>query len=358
MWPDNRVTSLFNIKHPIILAPMAGPGGAELAGAVADGGGLASLPCAMLSPERIRKDVSIIRHRGPVPVNLNFFTHTSPADDPVRSDTWKRRLSTYYSELGVDPDKPVAAVNRAPFDDTTCSLVEELGPEIVSFHFGLPEESLLNRVREAGCKVISTATTVKEARYLDEHGCDAIIAQGAEAGGHRGMFLTGSIASQAGTFALVPQIVDAVEVPVIAAGGIADARGIAAAFMLGASAVQIGTAYLFCPEANMPEMHLNALKNAADDDTALTNIFSGRPARSIINRVMREIGPMAGEAPAFPTAGGALGPLKAAAEARGSSDFTSLWSGQAASLAQEMPARGLTEKFAREAQLQLAGGTA
>ncbi len=353
MWPDNRITSLFNIEHPIMLAPMAGPGGAELASSVAQGGGLASLPCAMLSVERIRKDVSIIRGNRGTPINLNFFCHMPEPADAERDAQWKSRLSEYYVEFGLDSDKPVDAVNRAPFDEKMCSLVEELGPEVVSFHFGLPDESLLQRVRNAGCKIIASATMAMEAKYLADRGCDAIIAQGAEAGGHRGMFLTDNVASQAGTMALVPQVVDAVPVPVIAAGGISDARGIAAAFALGASAVQIGTAYLLCPEANVPEMHRDALRNAKDDETALTNVFSGRPARGIINRVMREVGPISSDTPAFPTAGGALAPLKAAAEALGKSDFTSLWSGQAAGLAREMPAQQLTETLANEAQALL-----
>lgn len=354
MWPDQRICQLLNIKHPIVLAPMAGPGGAELAVGVAAGGGLASLPCAMLSLERIRKDVAIIRSHGTAPINLNFFTHTPPDENASRAAAWKGHLGDYYAELSIDPDKPVAAVNRLPFNDDTCSLVEELGPEVVSFHFGLPDDALFRRVKDAGCTIIASATTVREARYLADRGCDAIIAQGAEAGGHRGMFLTDNLASQAGTFALVPQIVDAVDLPVIAAGGIGDARGIAAAFMLGASGVQIGTAYLFCPEADVPPLHKAALKTATDENTAPTNLFSGRPARSVINRLMREAGPISAHAPAFPTAGGALAPLKAAAENSGSSDFSSLWSGQAASLSREMPARQLTEKLAAEALEKLA----
>ena len=204
-------------------------------------------------------------------------------------------------------------------------------------------------MRAAGCKIIASATSAREAEWLADRGCDAIIAQGYEAGGHRGMFLTGDIASQAGTLALVPQVVDAVKVPVIAAGGIGDARGIAAAFALGASGVQIGTAYLFCPEANVPPLNRKALKSARDDETALTNVFTGRPARGVINRAMRELGPISAEAPAFPLAGGALAPLKAAAEAIGSDDFTALWSGQAARLGREMPAGQLTREFAHEA---------
>jgi nitronate monooxygenase len=245
MWPDRRIIDLFGIEHPILLAPMAGPGTADLAIAVAEAGGLGSLPCAMLTPEQIRKDLGVIRQRTAKPINLNFFTHTPPVPDPDRDARWKARLAPYYAELGLDPEKPVPNVNRTPFDDATCAIVEEFKPEIVSFHFGLPEPRLLARVRTAGCKVIASATTAAEAKSLADRGCDAVIAQGAEAGGHRGMFLSDAVASQPGTFALVPQVADAVKVPVIAAGGIADARGIAAAFALGAAAVQIGTAYLF-----------------------------------------------------------------------------------------------------------------
>jgi nitronate monooxygenase len=353
MWPDRRIIDLFGIEHPIVLAPMAGPGTAELAIAVAEAGGLGSLPCAMSSPEQIRKDLGVIRQRTSKPINLNFFTHAPPLPDPGREARWKARLAPYYAELGLDPGKPVPSVNRTPFDDATCAIVEEFKPEIVSFHFGLPEPRLLARVRAAGCKVMASATTAAEARSLAERGCDAVIAQGAEAGGHRGMFLSDAVASQPGTFALVPQVADAVKIPVIAAGGIADARGIAAAFALGAAAVQIGTAYLFCPEANVTPLHRQALRNARDDGTALTNLFTGRPARGLVNRLMREVGPLAAEAPAFPLAGGALAPLKAAAEAKGSADFTSLWSGQAAALGREMPAAQLTRLLVEQTLARL-----
>ncbi|MGH6930727.1 MAG: NAD(P)H-dependent flavin oxidoreductase [Dongiaceae bacterium] len=357
MWPDRRIIDLFGIEHPIVLAPMAGPSTAELAIAVAEAGGLGSLACAMSSLEQIRKDLGVIRQRTAKPINLNFFVHTPPQADADREARWKARLAAYYAELGVDPGQPVPSVNRAPFSEATCEVVEEFRPEIASFHFGLPEPRLLTRVKAAGCKVIASATTAAEAKWLAERGCDAVIAQGCEAGGHRGMFLTSDIASQAGTFALVPQVADAVGVPVIAAGGIADARGIVAALALGASAVQIGTAYLFCPEANVTALHREALKNGRDDGTALTNLFTGRPARGLINRLMREVGPIAPEAPAFPLAGGALAPLKAAAEAKGSADFSSLWSGQAAALGREMPAGELTQRLAREALARLGRGT-
>jgi nitronate monooxygenase len=353
MWPDRRIIDLLGIEHPILLAPMAGPGTVELAIAVAEAGGLGALACAMSSPEQIRSDFGVFRQRTAKPINLNFFTHTPAQPDPAREARWKARLAPYFAEFGIDPAKPVPSVDRAPFDAATCTIVEEFKPAVVSFHFGLPEPQLLARVRAAGCKVLASATTVAEAKWLAERGCDAIIAQGAEGGGHRGMFLTDDVASQAGTFALVPQVVDAVNLPVIAAGGIADARGIVAALALGAAAVQIGTAYLFCPEAKVPALHRQALRHARDDGTALTNLFSGRPARGLINRVMREVGPLAAEAPAFPLAGGALAPLKAAAEAKGSADFTSLWSGQAAALGREMPAADLTKLLVQEALVRL-----
>ena len=251
MWPDRRIIDLFKTEFPIVLAPMAGVMDADLVIAAAQGGALGSLPCAMLSVEKAREQVNIIRQRVSAPVNMNFFCHKPVDADPAREAGWKKRLAPYYQELGLDPAAPVNAANRAPFDAAMCELVEELKPEVVSFHFGLPEQALLKRVKAAGCIVIASATIVREAIWLEENGADAIIAQGAEAGGHRGMFLTENIAEQPGTFALVPQVVDAVKVPVIAAGGIADGRGIAAAFALGAAGVQIGTAYLRCPESKV-----------------------------------------------------------------------------------------------------------
>jgi len=355
MWSDRRICDLFGIEHPIVLAPMAGPSTPELAIAVAEGGGLGSLASAMSTADEVRRDMAVIRQRTARPINLNFFAHVSPHPDPAREAAWVAMLRPYRIELGLDPDAPAPRSARTPFDAAMCAVVEEVRPEVVSFHFGLPEAPLLERVRATGAKIMASATTVREAEWLEAHGCDAIIAQGSEAGGHRGMFLSADIATQVGTMALVPQVVDAVTVPVIAAGGIADARGIAAAFALGAAAVQIGTAYLFCPEAKVQPLHRAALRAAREDESALTNIFTGRPARGILNRVMRDLGPMSDKAPAFPLAGGALAPLKAAAEAKGSSDFTSLWTGQAARLAREMPARDLTETLAREAAARMGG---
>jgi nitronate monooxygenase len=296
----------------------------------------------MLGPDQIRAQVGVYRQRTGKPLNLNFFCHMVMPPDAAREIEWRALLAPYYAEFGIAGDASAAGPARMPFDETSAALVEDLRPEVVSFHFGLPAGPLFRRVKATGAKVISSATSVMEARWLEAGGCDAIIAQGVEAGGHRGMFLSADIAGQVGTMALVPQIVDAVAVPVIAAGGIADGRGIAAAFVLGASGVQIGTAYLKTPEARISPMHRAALAEASDSDTALTNLFSGRPARGVINRLMREIGPMNDAAPAFPHAAGAVAPLRAAAEKAGFGDFSPLWSGQAVALADEMPAGEMT----------------
>lgn len=350
MWPNRRLIDLFKIEHPIVEGPMAGAVDVALAIEVAQGGGLGSLPVALLNEQQMRDQIATFRSRTSRPLNLNFFCHTPPVPNNVREHAWRERLKPYYVELGIDPGAPVPSSNRTPFDEKFCGAVEELRPEVVSFHFGLPDAGLLQRVKAAGCLVISSATTVEEARWLEKGGCDAVIAQGAEAGGHRGMFLTEDLATQVGTFALVPQVVDAVKVPVIAAGAITDARGIAAAFALGASGVQVGTAYMFCPESKILPPHRAALKAARDDGTAITNLMTGKPARGLINRLMREIGPVNAIAPEFPLAGGALAPLGAAAQKKGSGDFSSMWSGQAAALGREMPARELTAKLAAEAQ--------
>ncbi|WP_162095508.1 NAD(P)H-dependent flavin oxidoreductase [Pseudomonas chlororaphis] len=348
-WPDTRILDLLGIELPIIQAPMAGATTTAMVIAAAQAGALGSLPCAMLSPEQIRQDVQSIRQATSAPLNLNFFCHQNPTPDPEREIRWKNALEPYYRELGADFEAPPPVSSRAPFDAVSCELVEELRPEIVSFHFGLPEPALLARVKATGAKILSSASTVDEAVWLEQHGCDAIIAMGYEAGGHRAIFLSEDLNTQVGTMALVPQIADAVRVPVIAAGGIGDARGIVAAFALGASAVQLGTAYLFTPEAKVSAAHHRALRTAKESETALTNLFTGRPARGIVNRVMREIGPISPLAPAFPLAGGALMPLRAKDEA----DFANLWAGQALRLGLELPAFELTRTLAEQALAKL-----
>jgi nitronate monooxygenase len=349
-WPSSRILDLFGIELPIIQAPMAGASTPEMVIAVSEAGGLGSLPSAQYSPPQLRAALDKVRAGTAKPFNVNFFCHTMPQPDAARMEAWRAKLARYYVELGLDPQTKLAGASRTPFDADLCTIVEEYRPPIVSFHFGLPAPPLLDRVRATGAKIISSATTVAEARWLEAHGVDAVIAMGLEAGGHRGNFLSDDMSRQVGTFALVPQIADAVHVPVIAAGGIADARGIVAAFALGADAVQIGTAYLLCPEAKIPTAHSAALRDAGDDDTVVTNVFTGRPARGILNRLVREIGPISPHAPAFPLAGAALAPLRAATEPRGSNDFVNLWAGQAVRLARAMPAGALTRALAEEAQ--------
>jgi len=353
MWPDNRILDLFGIQLPIIQAPMAGAVLGDMVVAVSEAGGLGSLPCALLSCEQASAEFETIRRQTKRPINANFFCHTPPSVDTNREALWRQRLHPYYVEFGLDPNAAVAAVNRASFDEKMCDLVARFRPEVVSFHFGLPDEKLLARVRETGAKIVSSATSVDEARWLENRGCDAIIAQGYEAGGHRGVFLNDDISTQAGTMALVPQVVDAVSVPVIAAGGISDARGIVAAFALGAAAVLMGTAYLLCPESKASPVYRRALKNAGDNQTVITNVLTGRPARSIVNRLIREVGPISAEAPAFPLAAPPLAPLRTKAEAKDSGDFSPLWAGQAAHLARELPAGALTKQLAEEALQKL-----
>ena len=355
LWPDQRVLELFGIEVPVIQAPMAGNTTPELVIAVCEAGGLGSLACAQYDLRQAREAMAAVRAGTRRPFNVNFFCHTPPVPDAVAMLRWRAALAGYYVELGLDPGVAPPVGGRSPFDAEFCSLVEEIRPEVVSFHFGLPDQLLLDRVKATGAKMIASATTVAEARWLEVQGCDAVIAMGLEAGGHRGNFLGDDMARQVGLFALLPQVVDAVRVPVIAAGGIADGRGIAAAFALGAAAVQIGTAYLFADEAKVPAVHRAALKEAGDDATALTNVFTGRPARGIVNRVMREIGPISAMAPAFPLAGGAIAPLRAKTEAEGLGDFVNLWSGQAAALAKAMPAGEMTRALAAEALERLAG---
>jgi nitronate monooxygenase len=335
------VRELFGIELPIIQAPMAGVQGSALAVAVSKAGGLGSLPCAMLGPDALRGELAIVAGTAK-PFNVNFFCHTPPIPDPQRDAAWRRALRPYYDELAIGVYDIPAHAARLPFSHEAADILSEFKPPIVSFHFGLPSPDLLLRVRAWGAKVISSATTVNEAQWLEARGVDAIIAQGLEAGGHRGHFLCDDLTTQAGTFALVPQIAAAVRVPVIAAGGIADAAGIAAAIALGADAVQIGTAYLLCPEATTSAVHRTALASEAARHTALTNVFTGRPARGIVNRMIREMGPLSPGVPQFPLATPAVLPLRMKAEAQGSGDFSPLWAGENVSGCRATPAAELT----------------
>ena len=341
-----RLQTLLGIRLPIIQAPMAGVQGSALAVAVSTAGGLGSLPCAMLDLDGVRRELAAIRAQTTRPFNVNFFCHTPPAPSIDRESAWRTALSPYFAEYGIDVTAIPAAAARSPFSREVVDVIEAFEPPVVSFHFGLPPDDLLARVRGWGAKILSSATTVGEARWLEARGVDAVIAQGIEAGGHRAMFLSEDLDTQLGTFALVPQIVQSVGVPVIAAGGIADAKGVAAAMALGAAGVQVGTAYLLCAEATTSAVHRAALKSEAARTTAITNIFTGRPARGIVNRIMRELGPISAAAPAFPLAAPAMAPLRARAEGLGSGDFSPLWAGQNTSGCKELSAASLTLELA------------
>jgi nitronate monooxygenase len=337
---------LLDLEIPLLQAPMAGVQGSALAVAVSNAGGLGALPCAMLGRDALRQELTAIRARTDRPFNVNFFCHREPTVDAGREAAWRAALAPYYQEFGIDPATIAAGPGRAPFSPEAADVLEDFKPPVVSFHFGLPAAGLIDRVRSWGAKILSSATTVDEARWLEAQGVDAIIAQGLEAGGHRGIFLSDDLTTQAGTFALLPQIIQAVKVPVLAAGGIADARGVAAALKLGAAGVQIGTAYLLCPEATTSAVHRAALKGEAARHTALTNLFSGGPARGIVNRLMRELGPLSPAVPPFPLGSAAVAPLRARAEPQGSGDFSPLWSGQNPTGCKEIPAADLTRELA------------
>lgn len=339
-WPDGRFQALLGSRLPIIAAPMAGAAGVELAVAAIGGGAVGSLPCAMLAPEEARAQADKVRARAGGPLNLNFFCHVMPeaADD----EAWRSLLRPFYEEAGIEVPA-VTAASRKPFDEAMCAIVEATRPELVSFHFGLPEPALLDRVRATGAHIIGNATTVAEARHLAALGVDAIIAQGWEAGGHAGRFLGAPPEEQMGLIALVPQVADACGLPVIAAGGIGDARGIAAALMLGAAAVQIGTAYLHCPECLIAPAHRAGLADGAAEHTRFTNLYSGGLARGLPTRLTEALGAVRPEAPPFPLAN--VAPL----------GFRPMWAGQAARLGRPEPARALTERLGREA-LALLGG--
>jgi len=342
-----ELCQILGTELPLIQAPMAGVQGSRLAIAVSNTGALGSLPAAMLSASDLDQSLARLSEVTDKPVNINFFCHDPPAEDSVATANWHTHLEPYYREYGIEAGPSTGG--RAPFSAELADIVCLYRPAVVSFHFGLPDEQLLEPVRATGARIISSATTVAEAQWLEARGVDAIIAQGIEAGGHRGMFLSSDACrdapSQIGTLALVPQVVAAVKVPVIAAGGIADAAGVAAAMQLGASGVQIGTSFLCCPEADTSQVHRDSLADP-HTPTVLTNVFSGRPARGIVNRAVRELGPISPLAPAFPLAGNAIQPLRKAAESRGNGDFTPLWSGQNRSGCRNCPAAEIVATLA------------
>ena len=340
------IRDLLQITLPIIQAPMAGSQNHQLAAAVSEVGGLGSIPAGMLNPETLDAELTAMAALTRKPYNVNFFCHQTPAEDAARNAAWLAWLAPFLNELAIDPASIPGGATRQPFDAAMAEVVERHRPPVVSFHFGLPARDLLERVKGSGAKIISSATTLEEGRWLQAQGVDAVIAQGVEAGGHRGMFLSDDINGQVGTFALLPQLVAALDVPVIAAGGIADARCVTAAQALGAAGVQVGTAYLLCDESRASQLHRQALQSPSAEHTVLTTLFSGRPARGIVNRLIRELGARPDAVPAFPLAGNAIGSLRAAAEPQGIDHFSPLWAGQNVSGCQPIPAARLTEALA------------
>ncbi len=326
---------------------MAGSQGAALAMAVCGAGGVGALPAAMLAPDALAAELQRLRDGAQGrPWNVNFFCHSPPVPDPAAEARWREALRPFYAEAGIDPANVPAGAGRVPFSHAVADVVEPFAPPVVSFHFGLPAPDLLARVKGWGSVVLSSATTVDEALWLQAHGVDAVVAQGLEAGGHRGLFLGRELSTQLGTFALLPQVVAAVRVPVIAAGGIADAAGVRAAMALGAAGVQVGTAYLCSHEATTSAVHRAALLGDGARHTELTTLFSGRPARGIVNRLMRTLGPLHPAAPAFPLATAAIAPLRAHFEAQGSGDCSPLWAGQNTSGCRAAPAADITRALA------------
>jgi len=336
----------FDIELPIIQAPMAGVQDSALAIAVSEAGGLGSLPCAMLDTDALLEALTTLQAHTHKPINLNFFCHTPPPQQPEQEAAWRKLLAPYYEEFGIDSLALPAGPQRRPFSHEVADVLETFQPPLMSFHFGLPDKALLARVKSWGSKIIASATTVEEALWLEAAGIDAIIAQGLEAGGHRGHFLSDDINLQMGTFALLPQIVKAVKLPVIAAGGIVDAHGVSAAMALGAAGVQAGTAYLLCPESTTSAIHRTALSSDDARHTALTTVLSGRPARGIVNRAIRELGASSRSTPAFPLASAAIAPLRAAAEKQGHGDFSPLWCGQNSTGCKIISAAELTQTLA------------
>lgn len=329
----------------LIQAPMAGAQDERLALAAGAAGAIGSLPAAMLSPAALERALQPLRDAGR-PYNVNFFAHVPPPPAAAFDRRWLAALAPYYEEFGLPPPEPgTAASSRQPFGPEAAELLESMRPPIVSFHFGLPEPALLARVHRWGAFVLASATTLDEALWLQARGVDAVIAQGLEAGGHRGHFLDRDPGRQLDTATLVSALVARLDVPVVAAGGIADASAVRAAMERGAAAVQCGTAFLLCDEARTSALHRARLREPSEP-TALTNLFSGGLARGLVNRAMRELGPLSPVAPPFPLATAALAPLRERAEALGRDDFSPLWSGTRRDGCREAPAAEVVKALA------------
>lgn len=319
--------SVLKTELAIIQAPMAGVQNAKLAVAVCEAGGLGSLPCAMLSAELLKSELDYLSQHTDKPYNLNFFCHQTPDYTLAQQTAWHNLLTPYFDEFAVDVSQFTRNASRQPINQQIIDIIAPYTPAAVSFHFGLPSREIVSQIKAWGGTVLSSATTLDEARWLQANGADAVIAQGIEAGGHRGHFLSMDLSLQPTTAQLVRECVE-LDIPVIAAGGICTAEDVAQYQALGVAAVQVGSAYLLCEEATTSALHREVLKTVAPDSTELTTLFSGRPARGISNRVMQELGVMPEQAPPFPYASIAMTALRAKAEAKGDSGFSPLWCGE------------------------------
>jgi len=351
MWPTSQLTDILGITYPIIQAPMAIVTTPALAAAVAKAGGLGGFGCAVLSGDEIIQQVTEYRAltNNAHPIHLNFFTHNRPERDPGREQYARELVKPFYDGFGF-ADVPEPVEPFLPFGDETLDAVLAAKAEVVSFHFGLPAQRYVDKLRQERTLIMGCATTVGEAKVLAERGVDVICAQGWEAGGHRGTFDAPYAGGSVGTLALVPQIVDAVEIPVTAAGGICDGRGIAAALALGASGVQIGTAFLRCPESNVTDPHRAALRTARDEDTRLTRAFSGGLARGLRNSYLDALAPHDDALPPFPLMNPLSKPLRAASADADVPDCLPLWAGQGAPMTRDAGAGALVAALVSETE--------
>ncbi len=350
MWPRSDLMDLLEIEHPILQAPMGGESTPAMAIAVCNAGGLGGLGCSFMSGEELIGNINTIRAGTNRSFNLNFFAHSEPQINAEINTQTQAKVAPFYQQLGLDTVPTQGYAPCDTFNESKLKILLDHPPKVVSFHFGIPSLDQVKALQGVGSVILCTATTVAEARWLVDAGVDAVIAQGYEAGGHRGTFDVFFEDYGVGSMALIPQIVDAVDIPVIAAGGIADGRGIAAALVLGASGVQMGSAFLSCPEANVSDDYRKKLKMARDDDTRLTRAFSGRPARARNNRYIEAMAEERMQLPDFPTMYGFSGPLQQADSEHAGNDFDFTLYGQATALNRQLPAAELVERLVEETQ--------
>lgn len=352
MVPKTRATEALEIEHPIVQAPMAGgPTTPELVAAVSNAGGLGSLGAAYLPPETLREQVREVRDLTERPFAVNLFVPSPFEADPERIERANALLGQYRKELGIEAPEKISSFAES-FDDQLETVLEERVP-VFSFTFGSLGPDLTGQLKQNGVTVMGTATTVREGLRLEEEGVDMVVAQGSEAGGHRGTFLGDFADALVGTMALVPQLADALSVPVVASGGIMDGRGLAAALILGAEAAQMGTAFLVCEESGAHPEFKRAALEAAEDETAVTRAFSGRPARGVKNRFLIEVGEHEGELPPFPVQNALTRDVRAMAQKQDRPEFMSLWAGQAARLARPIRAAELVRGVVEGAEVTL-----